>query len=110
LKGTTTSFNPERGGGAEFLAPLDGAVAWPLTARAQQGERVRRIGVGVLMPYDEKRSRDEDSPLCVHSSACGLRLDSRPQPADGPSLSDFTKINREPEINRLRGKLNALLI
>src|SRR5262249_38107067 len=28
-----------------------GAAAWPLAARAQQGERMRRIGV--LMPYDE---------------------------------------------------------
>ena len=34
----------------DFIAGL-GAVAWPLAARAQQGERVRRIGV--LMPYDE---------------------------------------------------------
>ena len=35
----------------EFIAGLGGAAVWPMLAQAQQGDRIRRIGV--LTPYDE---------------------------------------------------------
>src|SRR5215470_13746517 len=35
----------------DFIAGLGSAVAWPVVARAQKGDRVRRIGV--LLPGDE---------------------------------------------------------
>jgi len=54
----------------EFITLLGGAAAWPLAAHAQQGDRVRRIGV--LMPGDENDPEQKRRLFAFTQALAGL--------------------------------------
>jgi putative ABC transport system substrate-binding protein len=83
----------------EFITLLGGAtVAWPLAARAQQGDRMRLIGV--LMGYAEVDS-DAQAKLAAFreglqklgwAESHNIRMETRwPIPADPESMQRFAK-------------------
>jgi putative tryptophan/tyrosine transport system substrate-binding protein len=72
----------------EFVALLGGAVAWPLAARAQQGEQMRRIGVLMNTGADEPESQARLAAFMQGLQELGwaagrnLRIDYRWSPGD----------------------------
>jgi putative ABC transport system substrate-binding protein len=90
----------------KFVVALAGAAAWPLAARAQQGDRVRRIGV--LMPFDENdpRSKTELSAFTQALAGLGwtdgrnLRIDLRWYGSDTNRIGALAKelVGLQPDI------------
>jgi putative ABC transport system substrate-binding protein len=54
----------------EFITLLGGATIWPFVARAQQGDRVRRIGV--LTPLDENDAQQKRRLSAFTQALAGL--------------------------------------
>src|SRR6516162_9580855 len=82
----------------EFISLLGGAAAWPLAARAQRGERVRRIGVLMGWPESDPEAQSEHASFVQELQKLGwpegrnLRIDTRWWiPADPESTHRFAK-------------------
>ena len=75
----------------EFISLLGGAAAWPLAARAQQAERVHRVGMltvvgGVNTPIQQAAFREELAKLGWVEGR-SLRIDVRGSAADPRRLA-----------------------
>ena len=84
----------------EFIAGLGSAAAWPVVARAQQGERVRRIGV--LMMGDENDPGAERRVSAFTQALAGLGW------TDGRNVRIDLRWGRA-DINRMRSLAQELV-
>jgi putative ABC transport system substrate-binding protein len=89
-----------------FIAGLGGAVAWPVMVRAQQGERVRRIGL--LMNFPEADTEGNTRLVAflqrMHelgwSDGHNLKLESRWSGADIDRMQTFAReiVVQQPDL------------
>ena len=84
----------------EFITLLGGAAAWPLAARAQQNDRVRRIGV--LMAGDENDPLTKSAISAFTKALAGLGW------ADGRNVRMDLRRGRG-DINRTRALAKELV-
>jgi putative ABC transport system substrate-binding protein len=85
----------------EFIAGLGGAAAWPLVARAQQGNRVRRIGV--LMGRDENDSVAKTYVSAFTQALAGLSW------AEGRNVRMDLRYGGGGDSNRIRALAQELV-
>src|SRR5215475_13445016 len=79
----------------EFIALVGTAVAWPLTARAQQGERMRRIGVVHTSAADDPHGQSRNTAFLQALAQLGwiegrnVRIDIRWGAADAERIRTY---------------------
>jgi putative ABC transport system substrate-binding protein len=84
----------------EFITLLGGAAAWPLVARAQQGERMRRIGVLMYWAADDAEAQARFAALVEALKQLGW--------SEGRNLRIDTRWATANDIGRHAGELVAL--
>jgi putative ABC transport system substrate-binding protein len=92
----------------EFIAGLGGAAAWPLAARAQQGDRVRRIGVLIGLDENDPAAKAMVSAFAQALAGLGwtegrnVRMDLRWAGADTNRIRAFAQelVGLRPDILR----------
>jgi hypothetical protein len=96
----------------EFISLLGGAAAWPLAARAQQGERMRRVGVLMNAAADDPASRVRIVAFAQGLEQLGwtecrnVRIDTRWGENDVDRDRQYAALSQEPSADRfaLRAK------
>jgi len=90
----------------EFIAGLGGGVAWPLVAEAQQGDRVRRVGVLTGLDENDPLVKSEVSAFTQALAGLGwtvgrnLRIDLRRYGGDINRLPAFAQelVGLQPDV------------
>ena len=90
----------------EFIAGLGSAAAWPVVARAQQGERVRRIGVQMNWEENDPEAKGYLSAFVQGLAELGwidgrnLRIDDRWAAGDVDRVRIFAKelVDLQPDV------------
>jgi putative ABC transport system substrate-binding protein len=102
----------------EFLGALSGAAAWPLAARAQQGDRVRRIGVLIGRDENDPVGRTYVSALMQALAGLGwtdgrnVRMDVRWAGGDNNRIRAFAQelVGLQPDIILTSGTLATVAL
>jgi putative ABC transport system substrate-binding protein len=92
----------------DFITLLGGAAAWPLVARAQQGERMRRIGALMSVAADDPEAPDRVGAFSQGLAELGwtigrnLRIDYRWFGGDADAARKYSGIGRAGSRRRPR--------